>query len=434
MACQYFESTENGAKNFSIALPKLTFGRGCLEEAGKRAKARKMTKVAVFTDRILSQLPYLQTLQNSLNEAGIDSAVFSEIQIEPSDRDVLSGANFLKEGKFNGVISLGGGSVMDTAKAAMVYALYPTEFTDYFAPPIGAGRPVPGPVLPHLACPTTSGTGSECTSLSVIRINDLNTKFVMASPFILPDEVLIDPVCCESLPGNVVASSGFDLLCHAIECYTSRAYTTWPHQEDPIKRPLIQGANPWSDLAAAEALKRVGKHLERGVSDPKDQEARDSLCWAASLAGMAFGNSGTHLPHALSYGVTHLMQDITTEGYEVAPPFVPHGISVVVNAPSVFQYTSEVFPERHLEAAQFLGVETEKFTPAEAGEAVSGRIIDLMRKTGMPNGLSGVGFSPEDLPDLTKSAIRQKRAIANAPRESNETDIFNIYQNAVSYW
>jgi alcohol dehydrogenase class IV len=269
--------------------------------------------------------------------------------------------------------------------------------------------------------------------LSVIRINDLNTKFVLGNPLLLPDEALVDPTCCDSLPGNIVASTGFDLLSHAIECYTSKAYTRWSKVGDPQKRPYVQGANPWSDLAATRALELVGKYLERGVNDASDSEARDQLMWGATLAGMAFGNTGTHLPHALSYGITHLMHDITTDDYAVASPFIPHGISVIASAPAIFRYTAAGAPERHLEAANSLGADTSDAGNEDAGELVAGRIVELMNKTGMPNGIGDLGFAKADIKSLAASSVRQLRSIANAPRETNLQDIENIYAAALSY-
>ena len=434
MGCQYFDPCQGGADTFTIAIPKYTFGRGCLAEAGARAARLGMSRVALFTDPFLRDAPYVATVIESLRDAGLDFAVFDEITIEADDASVERGAKFIAEGSFDGMISVGGGSVMDTAKASMLYGLYPPEeFLDYFAPPLGAGKPMPDRLLPHIACATTSGTGSECTSISVLRINDMATKFVLANPLLLPQEALVDPVCAETLPSMVVASTGFDLLCHALECYTAKAYTRWEKQPDPGKRPLIQGANPWSDLAAREALEIAGKYLERGVANADDHEARDQLMWGASLAGMAFGNTGTHLGHALSYGVTHLMQDVTTEGYRMPSPFVPHGISVIVSAPSIFRYTAEAAPERHLEAATYLQSDLKGATPADSGEILANRIIGLMQKTGAPNGLAGVGFGPEDVPALAKSSARQARAINNAPRETNLVDIENIYAAAISY-
>lgn len=434
MACQYFTPCEHGADSFTVMMPKLTFGRGCLKEIGARASARNLTRVALYTDPYLNQGPYVATALESLRKSNIEVEVFSDVRIEPDDTTVVKAATFLSEGQFDGVVSVGGGSSIDIAKAAMVYARYPADVTDYFAPPVGAGRPVPGPLLPHIACPTTSGTGSECTSVSVIRICALNTKFVLGSPYLLPDEALVDPACTDTLSANAIASTGFDLLCHAIECYTARAYTRWDKVDDPNARTLLQGANPWSDMSARTALEIAGAYLDRGVNDASDSEARDNLMWGATLAGMAFGNSGTHLPHAMSYGVTHLMHDITTEGYPVASPFIPHGISVVVNAPAIFKYLAEGAPARHLEAAQFLGADAASAMPGEAGEVVSERIVQLMRQTGVPNGLSGVGFGIDDVRALAASSIRQTRAINNAPKVANQTDMESIYSNSISYW
>ena len=434
MGCQYFEPVEGGANSFTVAMPKYTFGRGCLAEAGIRAASLNMKRIALFTDPYLKDGEYVATVRESIRRQGLLCDIFSDIRIEPDDDTITRAAKFLSQGKFDGVVSVGGGSVMDTAKAAMVYALYPASFNDYFGPPVGAGKPVPGALLPHLACPTTSGTGSECTSVSVIRITSLNTKFVMGSPWLLPREALVDPVVCDTLPANAVASTGFDLLCHALECYTARAYTRWDRVDDPRSRTMLQGANPWSDMSARSALRIAGRYLERGVADNSDHEARDALMWGASLAGMAFGNSGTHLAHAMSYGITHLMEDITTEGYSVPSPFIPHGISVIVSAPAIFRFLGAAAPERHLDAARWLGASHTDAGADEVGEALAQRLVELMRKTGMPNGLAGVGFRAEDVGRLTDSSIRQKRAILNAPRVADLSDMNSIYHDALSYW
>ena len=434
MSCQYYQHCDHGADTFTVMMPKLTFGRGCLSEAGARAATWGMKRAALFVDSQLLSGPYADTVIRSLREAAIDFEIFSEIRIEPDDKTVVSAARFMDEGSFDGVVSLGGGSTIDTAKAAMAYSIYKADFLDYFGPPIGAGKPIPGPLLPHLACPTTSGTGSECTSVSVLRISELNCKFVIGSPYMLPSEALVDPVCTQTLPANIVASTGFDLLCHAIECYTARAYTQWDSIEDPTRRTLLQGANPWSDMAASKALQIVGKYLVRGVADSGDAQARDSLMWGATLAGMAFGNSGTHLPHAMSYAVTHLMENVATQGYNVASPFVPHGFSVVVNAPAIFRYMADAAPQRHLQAAEFLGADLSGATPGDAGEIVSNRVIELMKDSSAPNGISGVGFGPDDIKAMAKSSIRQSRAIANAPKVANINDLESIYTDAIRYW
>ena len=434
MGCQYFAPTPGGADAFTVAMPRLTFGRGSLGEVGARAAARGLRRVALFTDPMLEDGAHVARARESLLAADLEVHLFSDIRVEPDDDSAERGARFVREADVDGAVSVGGGSVMDTAKAALLLARWGGRCRDYFAPPVGSGQAVPGPVLPHLACPTTSGTGSECTSIAVLRINALDTKFVIANPHLLPDEAIVDPACCDTLPANVVASTGFDLCCHALECWTARAHTRHAKVADPAARPLIQGANPFSDLAAREALGIVGRHLERGVADATDREARDRLMWGATLAGIAFGNSGTHLPHAMSYGVTHLMDDVVTDGYAVPAPFVPHGISVIVNAPSIFRYTAEAEPERHLEGAAFLDADARGATPDDAGEVLAKRLIGLMRATGMPNGLSGIGFGEAHVTALAESSIRQGRAIANAPRESNLVDMENMYRGAIAYW
>ena len=434
MACQYFAPCDHGASSFTIAIPKVTFGRGTLSEVGARAQSMEMTDVALFTDPGLLDSEYVDIVKKSLTTVGIAFQIFSDIRVEPDDFCVEQGAAFIGSGNFDGMISVGGGSVIDTAKAAMVCQKHQSLLMPFFAKPIGESKPITEPLLPHIACPTTAGTGSECTSISVVRILTLDTKFVIASPLMLPDQAVIDPQCCDTLPTNVIASTGFDLLSHALECYTAKAYTQWAAIKNTNARPLIQGANPWSDLAATKALQIGGEYLDRGVNDPSDQEARDQLMWAAALAGMAFGNSGTHMPHAMSYGVTHLMSDITTDGYAVKTPFVPHGISVIVTAPACFRYTAEATPERHLEAAGFLQADQQGAVLEDAGEVLSKRIIELMKQTHMPNGLSGVGFSKNDIKAMAASSIRQGRALANAPRESNLVDLENIYADAINYW
>jgi len=253
----------------------------------------------------------------------------------------------------------------------------------------------------------------------------------------MPVEAIVDPSTTDTLAPMVVASSGFDAMSHAIESYTARAYTRWGKVAEPNARPQIQGANPWSDLGAKEALRLVGCYLARGVADAGDREARDGLMWASALAGMAFGNCGTHLPHAMSYGLTNLVRDYKAPDYRESAregPFLPHGISVIVNSPSVFRWTAEGAPERHLEAAVALGADSRDAAPEDAGEITATRIIALMQATGIPNGVGGVGFGAGDAGALADSAVRQGRAIANAPRECGRDDIAAMYLAGMSYW
>lgn len=434
MGCQYYDPCQDGGKSFTVAMPRLTFGRGCLSELGARVSARGLKRIALITDPILKDGELHRGVASDLTAHSIDHELFSDIIIEPTDACAEDCAAFLKAGNFDGVVSLGGGSVIDTAKAALVVLAQGGPLQRFFAPPMGEGIEITGPVLPHIACPTTSGTGSECTSVSVIRLREFNTKFVIGSPHLLPVDAIVDPACLDDRPEMAMASAGFDLLCHALECYTAVPYSRHKVINDTPARQLIQGANPWSEMVAVKALQIADEFLVRGVTDKSDKTARDQLMWGASLAGIAFGNSGTHLPHALSYGITHLMSDISTKDYEVEAPFIPHGVSVALTAPVSFRYTAEASGDRHFEAAQFLGCDLSGASSSDSGEALYTRITGLMKDTGMPNGLSSVGFSADQVSALAESSARQKRAITNAPRETNLVDIENIYRDAIELW
>jgi alcohol dehydrogenase class IV len=197
---------------------------------------------------------------------------------------------------------------------------------------------------------------------------------------------------------------------------------------------MSQGANPWSDLGCREALRILGEFLVRAVEDAGDQEARGQVMWAATLAGIAFGNAGVHAPHGMSYSVAGLVRDFRPEGYPQDDPIVPHGMSVMVNAPSVFRFTASASPRRHLDAARWLGAETRGAGEDDAAEVLSGQLIALMRVTGMPNGITGVGYATADIPALVEGAHPQRRLLDNAPREIGKDELNALYRDALSYW
>jgi alcohol dehydrogenase class IV len=432
--CHYYAPSAGGDEAFSVDLSTIVFGEGVLRETGDHAAALGLRRVALITDARLTELPHVAAVRESLRASGIDVVLYDEVRVEPTDDSFQAVARFAREGDFDGFVSVGGGSVIDTAKAANLYATWPAEFLSYVNAPIGGGKAVPGPLKPHIACPTTCGTGSECTGIAVFDLLAMRAKTGIVSRRLRPTLALIDPNCTHTLPRNVVAASGFDVLSHALESYTALAYTRRRAPERPSLRPMSQGANPWSDLGCREALSLLGGYLERAVADAGDREARGRMMWAATLAGIAFGNAGCHAPHGMSYSVSGLVRDFRPEGYPDAEPIVPHGMSVIVNAPAVFRYTAAACPERHLEAAGWLGADPRGAAPEDAGEVVAGRIMDLMKATGMPNGIAGVGYATEDVPALTEGAYPQRRLFDNAPRKISKEDLAGLYRDALSYW
>ncbi len=430
----YYTPREGGEGVFSIAPVPLKFGAGALDEVGDDAAVLGVTRAAVFTDRNVARTEPFAGALDSLRRAGVEAAVYDAVEVEPTDRSFKDAIAFARTARCDGFVSIGGGSVMDTAKAANLYASHPADFVAYVAAPFGAVQPVPGPLMPHIACPTTCGTGSETTGVAVFDLVDEKVKTVIHSQRLRPDLAVVDPRTTYSLPGGVVASTGFDVLTHAIESYTARPFTARERPQPPRGRPPHQGANPWSDLGALEAIRIGGACIEPAVNDASDHQARDRLMFAAALAGIAFGNAGVHLPHAMSYAVAGVRHTFRADGYGVEKPMVPHGISVVVNAPACFRFTAPAAPERHLEAAAALGADTTGAAAEDAGPLLADRLIALMRATGIPNGVGAVGYGPEDIPALVKGAAAQPRLLVNAPRPVGEPELAELFRAALRYW
>ncbi len=429
----YFQPTPGGDGVFNVEAVKIKFGFGAIHEVGAEARAFGMKRVAIFTDNNVVKLEPVSIATNSLKEAGIDVAVYKEVEVEPTDHSFKAGADFAKEGKFDGFISVGGGSVMDTCKAANLYSTYPAEFIDYVNAPIGKALPIPGPLKPHIACPTTFGTASECTGIAIFDFLEMKAKTGIVSPRLRADLGILDPNSLKTLPPLVRAANGFDVFSHACESFTARPFTRRPAPPDPTERPLSQGANPYSDIACVEAIRLIGNNLVQAVNDPQDHNF-EALMFAGMLAGIGFGNAGCHLPHAMSYAVAGLVKDYRAEGWVQEHPMVPHGIAVIVNSPAVFEVTGPACPDRHILAAESFGTVYGDVDEKDAGKLLAHHVTEMMKATGIPNGLKGVGYAVDDLEDLTEGAIPQRRLIENAPLPISREQLKDLFKNALAYW
>ena len=412
-----FAALEGSDRGFTVGMPTFTFGSGVLAEVGEQARELALARVALLTDPYLRDGPHVASVLNALRAAGVDVAVYSDVVVEPTDASFQDAARFAAEGRFDGYVSVGGGSVMDTCKAANLYASHPADFMTYVNAPIGAGQKVPGPVKPHIACPTTAGTGSETTGIAIFTLRSINAKTGIISRRLIPTVALIDPDVTSTLPRNAVAASGFDCMSHALESITARAYPRRLNPAKGVARPVSQGANPFSDMLAREALGLVGKSLVRAVRDASDREARTEMMYAAMLAGIAFNAAGCHLPHGLSYAVSGLAKDWHVPGYPEGKTLVPHGMAVVLNNPSVWRFTASASPERHLNAARWLGADVRDAAANDSGDVLAGRVIELMRATDMPNGIAALGFGATHIDALASGAEPQYRVIKNAPKD-----------------
>jgi alcohol dehydrogenase class IV len=435
MATQSIHQPINGGETiFSVSSSPIKFGPGALRELGDDALALGMKRVAFFVDsHVLSSAPG-ETALASLRAAGLDVVVYDQLRYEPNSDSFEAAAAFARDGAFDGFVSLGGGSVMDTAKAANLLSTYPDELIAYINAPIGRAKPVPGKLKPHIACPTTCGTGSETTGITIVDLKSVGLKTGIASPFLKPTLALVDPTTTETLPGGVVAACGFDVLTHAVESYTARPFTSRTRPAHPSQRPPYQGSTPYNDIGAIAAIRIGGKYLARAVRDPGDIEARHQLMFASTLAGLAFGSAGVHIPHAMSYSVATLRHEFTASGYQDRDPMVPHGIAVVINAPAAFRFTASANPARHLEAAAALGVDVSGAAPEKAGEILADAFIALMRETGLPSGIAALGYSDADVSALAEGAFAQQRPLVMAPCAVTKPDLEAMYRNAMRYW
>src|SRR6185437_13013841 len=343
---------------FEMATSSVRYGAGVTREVGMDLADLGVKHALVVIDPVVATLTTGDVVRNSLDAAGIRFTVYDRVRVEPTDESFLDAIAFGRQDNYDAFVAVGGGSTIDTAKAVNLYITYPPEdFLDYVNPPIGKGLPIPGPLKPLIAIPTTAGTGSETTGVSIFDYSPLHAKTGIANRRLKPTLGLLDPENTRTLPPQVAASSGLDILSHAIESYTAMPFGERPHPDRPKLRPAYQGSNPISDVWSMQALRMVEKYIIRAVDDPGDDEARANMLLAASYAGMGFGNAGVHLPHGMSYPVSGMVRDFRPDGYNASHPMIPHGISVVLNAPAAFRFTAPACPERHLAAAEILGAD-----------------------------------------------------------------------------
>ena len=419
---------------FEMATSSIRFGHGVTREAGMDLVDMGVNRVMVITDPTLSALPPVATLLESLAGNGVAYELFDRVHVEPTDTSFQEAIAFAREGEFDGFVAIGGGSSIDTAKAANLYSTYPADLLTYVNAPIGKGEPVPGALKPLIAIPTTAGTGSETTGVAIFDLVEMKAKTGIAHRRLKPTLGLIDPDNTRTLPPAVAAATGLDVLCHAVESYTAIPFGERPLPQRPLLRPAYQGSNPISDLWAMESLRMVREYLPRAVADP-DDEARGQMLLAASFAGIGFGNAGVHLPHGMSYPVAGMVRDFVPEGYGSDHPMVPHGIAVIVNAPAVFRFTATASPRRHLAAAEALGASpTSAAAESDAGAVLADTIIELMQRLNMPGGLAPLGYGSGDIPALVAGTLPQHRVTKLSPRPAGEEELSALFEDAMRYW
>lgn len=420
---------------FEMVASSVRFGPGVTREVGQDLLDLGVRRALVVTDPNLVGGTAVQTVLESLEEAGVAAVLYDRVRVEPTDVSFKEAIAFADAHPCEGIVAVGGGSVIDTAKAVNLYTTYPpADFLDYVNAPIGRAVPIPGPLKPLIAIPTTAGTGSETTGVSIFDLTEMGAKTGIAGRRLKPTLGLLDPENTRTMPPQVAASSGLDILSHAVESFTALPYSARPRPDRPALRPAYQGSNPISDIWSLQALRIVDRYLVRAVEDPGDDEARAQMILAASYAGVGFGNAGVHLPHGMSYPVSGHVKDYRAPGYLTDHPLVPHGISVILNAPSVFRFTAAASPDRHLQAAEALGAEVDGVKPADAGAVLSERIVWFMNRLRVPNGLRAIGYDRSDIPALVEGTLPQHRVTKLSPRAVGPDELAGLFDDALTAW
>jgi hydroxyacid-oxoacid transhydrogenase len=417
---------------FTWGAPPLKFGAGAVDEIGFEMAQHGARRVLILTDPRINELGVPARIAESLANEGIRSEIFDGCHVEPTDDSMDKAAGYAREqGPWDGFVAVGGGSSIDTAKAVNLLTTGEGELMDYINPPIGAGRAPRCQLKPLIAVPTTAGTGSESTAMCVLDVLSMRVKTGISHWRLRPTLAVVDPLVTLTLPPEVTAAAGMDIVCHALESYTARWYTTFDRKQ-PGQRVTYCGSNPVSDLWCERALGLLASSFRAAFRDGGDLAARSDMMLAATFAGMGFGNAGVHIPHANAYPIAGMVRDYRPRGYPQQEPMVPHGQAVSLTAPEAFRFSFASAPDRHLRAAAMLAPGQETLNDA-AGQLPSA-LISLMKDIDIPNGIGAVGYTESDIPDLVPGTMKQQRLLATCPRPVTEDDIARIFARSIENW
>jgi len=416
---------------FTMEATPVKFGRGASAEAGWELRRLGVRRAMLVTDPGVAALGHPERIKQLIEAEGIAVVLYDRARVEPTIESFQDAVDYALEHEVDGFVSVGGGSSIDTAKTANLVTTHPAPVIEYVNRPVGKGKKPPSPLKPHLAIPTTSGTGSEATTVAVLDIPDQRVKTGISHRFLRPTQAIVDPDLTGTLPSEVTSSTGLDVVCHAAESFLSKPFDTRDRPETPDDRPPYQGSNPIADVWSAKALEFGGQYLRRAVADGEDVEARGFMMLAATMAGVGFGSAGVHIPHACAYPIASVKHAYQPPGYPDDHPFVPHGHSVIVTAPAAFRFTYEAMPERHHRVAELLAGEQ----ISEPGpDTLPDVLRRLMRDVNAPRGVAELGYSEDDIPDLVAGAIKQERLLAGAPKPVGEDDLRHIVAASMTNW
>jgi hydroxyacid-oxoacid transhydrogenase len=417
---------------FTWGATPLKFGPGALDEIGFEMSQYSVKRVLIITDATITGTGIPARIADQLHAYQIESEIFDGVHVEPTDDSMDKAAGYAREqGPWDGFIAVGGGSAIDTAKAVNLITTDGGELRDYLNKPIGRALAPKGQLKPLFAVPTTAGTGSESTAMCVLDVLSMKVKTGISHWRLRPTLAIIDPLLTLTMPPEVSAAAGMDIVCHALESYTARWYASFD-RKTAEERVTYCGSNPISDLWSEKAMTLLASAFRTAVREGDNVKARTDMMLAATFAGMGFGNSGVHIPHANAYPIAGMVKEFRPLGYPQDEAMVPHGMAVSLTAPEAFRFTFDSDPARHLHAAALLGPHVDQHNnPSEQLPTV---LIELMRDIGIPNGIGAVGYTEADIADLVPGTMKQQRLLSTCAKTPTEDDIAAIFTRSIENW
>ncbi|MGR5286434.1 iron-containing alcohol dehydrogenase [Vibrio maritimus] len=381
----------------SIVLPKLLeVGEGATERAGDIAIQLGCRRVMIVSDPVMKTLGQVDLLKSVVNQAGVEADVFTDTVPEPTEASILPAVNKVIDGQYDGVIALGGGSVIDSAKAIALLAEHQGRIRDYSVPNI-----VTLPIMPLIAIPTTAGTGSEVTKVTIITDETNDEKLLCMGPGLIPSAAIIDFTLTMTAPERITADTGIDALTHAIEAYVSGK------------------SGLFTDQQALLAMKLIAPNLREAVNNPDNKDAKEQMMLGATLAGIAFSNASVALVHGMSRPIG-------------AHFHVPHGMSNAMLLPTVTEYSIPAAKTRYAECARAMGVVDASTNDNDAVAALLLELKQINQDLSVPS-MSDFGIDKQVF--WSNLDIMSEQALAsgspnNNPRIPNKEEVIELYKAA----
>jgi len=373
------------------------FGVGAVNEAGGEAKQLGATRALLITDKVLASTGTIEPVVNSLKSSGVEVIVFDGVNSEPTTAHVKEGLTMFQEGECDILVACGGGSPIDVSKAVRVLATNEGSIEEF----MGFNK-IARPGVPLIAIPTTAGTGSEATMVTIITDTSRDVKMLIGSPFLMPAVALVDPAMTVKMPRGLTAATGLDALTHAIEAYVS------------VK------AQPLTDILALSAIKKIGRFLPQAWANPENLDARSETMLGALQAGIAFSNSSVALVHGMSRPIGAYFH-------------VPHGVSNAALLGVVMEFSLMGAPDRYADVAMAMGINTKGMTVMEAAQAGSCTVKSLIRDLQVPT-LGKLGVTREKLDQVVSKMADdaiESGSPGNNPRKATKDEIIGLYYAAL---